>query len=94
MPSYQVAADYPFDIMDSLDKLIRFLPRPADYLFVYLFSFYILLISLGVRMKYAVFGALTFALSTYLIIILGVGHNTKALAIGYAPIIVAGFTSY
>ena len=23
MPSYQVAADYPFDIMDSLDKLIR-----------------------------------------------------------------------
>jgi len=90
MPSYQVAADYPFDIMDNLDKLIRFLPRPADYLFVYLFSFYILLISLGIRMKYAVFGALTFALSTYLIIILGVGHNTKALAIGYAPIIVAG----
>ena len=28
--------------------------------------------------------------STYLIIILGVGHNTKALAIGYAPIIIAG----
>ena len=90
MPSYQVAADYPFDMIDSLDKLVRFLPRPADYLFVYLFSFYILLISLGIRMKYAVFGALTFALSTYLIIILGVGHNTKALAIGYTPIIIAG----
>ena len=30
------------------------------------------------------------SLSTYLIIILGVGHNTKALAIGYAPIIIAG----
>ena len=90
MPSYQVAADYPFDMIDNLDKLVRFLPRPADYLFVYLFSFYILLISLGIRMKYAVFGALTFALSTYLIIILGVGHNTKALAIGYTPIIIAG----
>ena len=90
MPSYQVAADYPFDMIDSLDKLVRFLPRPADYLFVYLFSFYILLISLGIRMKYAVFGALTFALSTYLVIILGVGHNTKALAIGYTPIIIAG----
>ena len=70
MPSYQVAADYPFDMIDSLDKLVRFLPRPADYLFVYLFSLYILLISIGIRMKYAVFGALAFALSTYLIIIL------------------------
>jgi len=90
MPSYQVAADYPFDILDSIDKLIRFLPRPADYLFVYLISFYILMISMRVKMKYAVFGALAFALSTYLIIILGVGHNTKALAIGYSPIIIAG----
>lgn len=90
MPSYQVAADYPFDILDSLDKLIRFLPRPADYLFVYLISFYILMISMRLKMKYAVFGALAFALSTYLIIILGVGHNTKSLAIGYSPIIIAG----
>ena len=90
MPSYQVAADYPYDILDSIDKLIRFLPRPADYLFVYLISFYILMISMRVKMKYAVFGALAFALSTYLIIILGVGHNTKALAIGYSPIIIAG----
>ena len=30
MPSYQVAADYPFDMIDNLDKLVRFLPRPAD----------------------------------------------------------------
>ena len=36
MPSYQVAAKYPFDLLDKVDKAIRFLPRPADYLFVYL----------------------------------------------------------
>ena len=90
MPSYQVAAKYPFDLLDKVDKIIRFLPRPADYLFVYLLSFYILLISIKVEKKFAVIGAFAFAFSTYLIIILGVGHNTKALAIGYAPLAIAG----
>ena len=37
------------------------------------------------------FGAIAFGFSTYLIIILGVGHNTKALALGYLPFVVAGF---
>ena len=90
MPSYQVATQYPYDFLDKIDKLIRFLPRPADYLFVYLLCFYILLISLKVEKKFAVIGAFAFAFSTYLIIILGVGHNTKALAIGYAPLAIAG----
>ena len=90
MPTFQVAVKYPFDILDKIDKTLRFLPRPADYLFIYLLSFYILLISLKVEKKFAVIGAFAFAFSTYLIIILGVGHNTKALAIGYAPIAIAG----
>lgn len=90
MPTFQVAVKYPFDILDKIDKTLRFLPRPADYLFIYLLSFYILLISLKVEKKFAVIGAFAFAFSTYLIVILGVGHNTKALAIGYAPIAIAG----
>ena len=91
MPTYQVAVSYPFDILDKIDKIIRFLPRPADYLFVYLLSFFLLLKSMKVRSDYAFFGSIAFAFSTYLIIILGVGHNTKALAIGYTPLALAGF---
>ena len=91
MPTYQVAVNYPFDVLDSVDKIIRFLPRPADYLFVYLLSFFLLLKSMKVRSDYAFFGSIAFAFSTYLIIILGVGHNTKALAIGYTPLALAGF---
>ena len=86
MPTYQVAVNYPFDVLDKIDKIIRFLPRPADYLFVYLLSFFLLLKSMKVRSDYAFFGSIAFAFSTYLIIILGVGHNTKALAIGYTPL--------
>ena len=35
-------------------------------------------------------GALAFGFSTYLIIILGVGHNAKAHAIAYIPMVLAG----
>ena len=33
MPTYQLGANYPNDYVKKLDRLIRFLPRPADYLF-------------------------------------------------------------
>ncbi len=91
MPSYQVSAKYPFDLLYYIDQAVRFLPRPADYLFLYLLSFYFLIISLNINYRYALFGAIAFGFSTYLIIILGVGHNTKALALGYLPFVVAGF---
>ena len=48
MPSYQVSAIYPLDFLRFLDQSIRFLPRPADYLFLYLLSFYLLIISLNI----------------------------------------------
>jgi hypothetical protein len=90
MPTYQLGAKYPHDYIGNLDDLIRFLPRPADYLFVYFLGFYLLLLVMKINPLQAFFGALTFGFSTYLIIILGVGHNAKALAIAYMPMVVAG----
>ncbi|MDY8135538.1 YfhO family protein [Aquimarina sp. 2201CG5-10] len=90
MPTYQMGAKFPHDYMDKLDRLIRFLPRPADYLFLYLVSFYILMLVMRVPWKMAVLGALAFGFSAYLIIIIGVGHNSKAHAIAYFPLVIAG----
>ncbi len=90
MPTYQLGANYPNDAIGTLDDLLRFLPRPADYLFLYFLGFYVLLMVLKVDPLKAFFGALAFGLSTYLIIILGVGHNAKAHAIAYMPMVVAG----
>lgn len=90
MPTYQLGANYPHNYIKKLDKTIRFLPRPADYLFLYFIGFYILLVVLKVDYKLAALGALAFGFSTYLIIILGVGHNAKAHAIGYFPLVLAG----
>lgn len=90
MPTYLLGAKYPHNYIKELDLLIRFLPRPADYLFTYLLSFYILLLVLKVDYKIAFLGSLFFAFSTYLIIILGAGHNSKAHAIGYMPLVISG----
>ena len=90
MPAYQVSAYYPNDFVRYIDKAIRFLPRPADYLFLYFLSFFLLLTALKVDWKLAVLGSLSFGFSTYLIIIFGAGHNAKAHAIGYMPMVIAG----
>jgi len=90
MPTYQLGAKYPHNYIKKLDLTLRFLPRPADYLFLYFIGFYILLLSLKVDFKLAALGALAFGFSTYLIIILGVGHNSKAHAIAYMPLVLAG----
>ncbi|WP_034229169.1 YfhO family protein [Aquimarina pacifica] len=90
MPTYQLGARFPHDYMDKLDRLIRFLPRPADYLFLYLVSFYVLLLVMRIPWKIAILGALAFGFSAYLIIIIGVGHNSKAHAIAYFPLVIAG----
>ncbi|TDP59295.1 YfhO family protein [Flavobacterium dankookense] len=91
MPTYQLGAKYPNDFIGMLDDALRFLPRPADYLFLYFLGFYALLLVFRVDPLKAFFGALAFGFSTYLIIILGVGHNAKAHAIAYMPLVVAGF---
>lgn len=90
MPTYQLGAHYPHDYVDQLDDVLRFLPRPADYLFLYFIGIYILLLVLKVDYKLAFLGALAFGFSTYLIIILGVGHNSKAHAIAFMPMVLAG----
>jgi hypothetical protein len=91
MPTYQLGAKYPNDFVGVIDDFLRFLPRPADYLFLYFLGFYGLLLVLKIDPLKAFFGAVAFGFSTYLIIILGVGHNAKAHAIAYMPLVIAGF---
>lgn len=90
MPTYQLGAQYEHHYIKKLDNLLRFLPRPADYLFIYFLGFYVLMYVLKKDHKLAFLGALAFGFSTYLIIIIGVGHNAKAHAIAYMPLVLAG----
>ncbi|MEM6687224.1 MAG: hypothetical protein AAF617_15690, partial [Bacteroidota bacterium] len=90
MPTYLLGARYPHSYIKTLDRTLRFLPRPADYLFLYFLSIYVLLIIMKVDWRLSILGAIAFGFSTYFIIILGVGHNAKAHAIAYFPLVLSG----
>lgn len=91
MPAYQISVQYPNNVIKILDTVMTLgLPRPASYLFLYLFGFYILMISLRVKPALAAIGAVAFAFGSYYFVILEAGHNTKAHAIGYMAPVIAG----
>ena len=90
MPTFQLGAKFAYDILSPFHLLFRFIPRPAHTLFLYLLTMYILFMVLKIPWRIAILGSVAFAFSTYLLIILQVGHNTKALAIAYIPLVVAG----
>lgn len=90
MPTYQLGAQYPADFLTPLHQMVRILPRPAHLLFLYLFSFYLFLLVLRLPWHTALFGALAYGFSTYMLIIIQVGHNSKALALAYMPLVFAG----
>jgi len=85
MPAYQISVNYGTNFLQYIDKYIfrLRLPRPADYLFIYMLGFFILLRVLKVDPWLSIIGALAFAFSSYFLVILEAGHNSKAHAIGY-----------
>ena len=89
MPTYQLGAKYPYDLLTPIHKLFRLLPHPTYLMFLYFLGAYLFLLSFSFRPSYAVLGALAYGLSTYLLIIIQVGHNTKAQALGYIPFVFA-----
>jgi len=91
MPAYQISVKYPNDILGVIDDVVSLgLPRPANYVFLYLIGFYILMLSLRIRPGLAFVASVAFALSSYYFIILEAGHNSKAHAIAYMAPMLAG----
>lgn len=91
MPAYQISVLYPNDILGFVDNIVTlWLPKPIKYLFLYMLGFYLLLLAFRLRPGLAAVGAVAFAFSTYFLIIIQAGHNSKAHAIGYMAPILAG----
>jgi hypothetical protein len=92
MPAYQISVLYPSNLLSHVDKVLSlYLPRPADYLFLCMLGFYFLLCVLKVDSMTAAVGAIAYALCSYYIISLEVGHTSKAHAIAYMAPILASF---
>ncbi|MBT3934379.1 MAG: YfhO family protein [Bacteroidetes bacterium] len=91
MPTYQVWVKYPNNFATYVMKYIKLrLGEPMGYVFVYFICFYILMLVFGAGPILAFIGGLAFAFSSYNFINIEAGHLTKALAVGFMPLVLAG----
>jgi len=91
MPAYQISTKYPGNWLGFFDSVFKlFLPHPGGYLFLYCLGFFILLLCLDVNPWLALIGGAAYGLSSYFLIIIEAGHNSKANALGYLPALIGG----
>ncbi|HWY39028.1 MAG TPA: hypothetical protein VNY73_10745, partial [Bacteroidia bacterium] len=91
MPAYQISVQYHNNVCSFIDKIFQlWLPFPIGYVFLYFVGFYIMLMCMRVNPWIALVGSLAYGFSSFFFIILEVGHNTQAHAIGYAAPLLGG----
>jgi len=92
MPAYQIAGGTSNNVYLYLQRFLR-LGMPyttVAILFIYMFGFYLLLLTLKFTNLQSVLGGIAFGLASYNIIIVAVGHITKTYAIAYMAPVIAG----
>jgi len=90
MPTYTYYGAGGHNFMWQLQTAFSILGKPACFLFVAMLCFYILMSVLEIDMWVGIVGAIAFAFSTYNVIIIGAGHETKMWCIAYMPAVIAG----
>jgi hypothetical protein len=90
MPNYQVAMEGKSVLPDLVAVMSLWLPKPMNFFFLACICFYILCLSLRIRPLIGIMGGIAFAFSTYNPIIIGVGHESKMMAIAFMPLLMAG----
>jgi hypothetical protein len=91
MPAYQISIQYHNNILGYINRVFTLgLPLPAYMIFVAMACFYIMLLCFGVNPWLSIAGAFAYGFSTYFLIIIGAGHNTKMRALGYMPLVIGG----
>ena len=94
MPSYQIGGGkYPtFSAeLKFREAATLWLPGTLALIIAYFLGYFILLRAFKVNEWLSIVGAIAIALSTYFILIIPAGHNTKAMALGFLPAIIGGF---
>lgn len=90
MPAYLISTRHPGNLMKKIDVVLQSYGRPVCFIFISMLTFYIMLLLFGVNPWLAIIGALAYGFSPYLIQVIAAGHNSKAMALAYVPLVVGG----
>ena len=92
MPGYQIAmeGENPFTINYAFQILTLSLPKPFYFFILASICFYLLTQILRINPYLGILGGLSYAFASYHPIIIGAGHETKMVALGYFPAFIGG----
>ncbi|MEE1220415.1 MAG: YfhO family protein [Bacteroidales bacterium] len=92
MPSYQIAFPQSNNIFNTIAPPLTLWTRNFDagIFFIMMLGFYVFMCSMGAKPLISAFSALIYALGSYNVIIITVGHITKAWAMAMIAPILAG----
>ena len=65
-------------------------PHPIGSVFICMLAFFVLLLILDCGFWISFIGAIAYGFTSYLFIVIGAGHNAKAMAMAYMPAVIAG----
>ena len=94
MPTYQIGGGaYPTPAVKINFQRIAglFFSEPLSLILCLFLGYFILLRAFKINEWLSIVGAIATALSTYFILIIPVGHVTKAMALAFLPVIIGGF---
>ncbi len=90
MPATLLSVIYDSELLRHVPRIFKIFPRPANIIFLLMLGFYILLLSLKVDLRKAIEGGIAYGLSSYYLVYLAAGHNTKVHSLAYLPGMLAG----
>ena len=91
MPAWNIGVQQNSNLMTYVQKIIGLgFPSPIMSVFISMLGFFILLLVLDCKIWISFIGALAYGFTSYLFIVMGAGHNSKAVAMGYMAPVIAG----
>ena len=91
MPAWNISVSNKSNLMGRVHRLVNCgFPNPIGSVFISMLGFFILLSVLDCSVWISFIGGLAYGLTSYLFIVIGAGHNTKAMAMAYMAPVIAG----
>ena len=91
MPAWNIGVKQNSNLMNHINKILNLgFPHPIGSVFISMLGFFILLLVLDCKIWISFIGALAYGFTSYLFIVIGAGHNSKAVAMAYMAPVIAG----
>ncbi|MBQ6083901.1 MAG: YfhO family protein [Bacteroidales bacterium] len=91
MPAWNISVPQNSNLMTYVNKILTVgFPHPIGAVFIGMLGFFILLLVLDCKIWVSFIGALAYGFTSYMFIVIGAGHNSKAVAMAYMAPVIAG----